>query len=44
MTIKLLHGDCRDAILIDLDERTRPMALERIVAGAPLFASVVMAV
>lgn len=31
----------RDAILISLDERTRPMARERIVASAPLFAEVI---
>ena len=38
--VRLLHGDCRDAILIDLDDRNLPMARERITADAPLFTQI----
>ena len=40
VTVRLLHGDCRDAILIDLDDRNLPMARERITADAPLFTQI----
>ena len=40
VTVRLLHGDCCYAILIDLDDRNLPMARGRITADAPLFTQI----
>jgi hypothetical protein len=44
MTVRLLHGDCRevgrDAILIELNPAYVEIASRRIAADAPLFAEV----